>query len=270
MRLCFGFFIFAFAVCLLPAQTPEFTGVWKADLAKSKFAGPTPSQELMIVDRKGAILKIASGVADRHGEYRSSVSYNTTGIESKNEYHGLPMKSRARLDGDVLTVNSQVAGEPATIIAEKYTLSPDGKTLELQSTAHANGKERVQHIVFERQPDEAGNPLRQPEQTAGEHFKNVQILKDLPASRFIDTMHYFTASLGVKCEECHVEGHFDSDDKKEKKTAREMIKMVAAIDAQNFKGQSKVQCYTCHRGAEKPLAAPAFAKPGAETASAAR
>jgi hypothetical protein len=221
----------------------------------------------MIVDKQGAILKITSGVTDHHGEYRSSVAYNTTGTESKNEYHGLPMKSRARLDGDALSISSQVAGERPTAISESYKLSSDGKTLEVQSTASMNGKERTQTVVFERQPDAAGDPLRQPEQTAGEHFKNVQILKDLPASRFIDTMHYFSASLGAKCEKCHIEGHFDSDDKKEKKAAREMIKMVASIDQQNFKGHPKVQCYTCHRGAEKPLAAPAFAMPGAETAS---
>src|SRR6185312_6530781 len=147
--------------------------------------------------------------------------------------------------------------------------SSDGKTLEVQSTASMNGKERTQTVVFERQPDAAGDPLRQPEQTAGEHFKNVQVLKTLPVSRFIDTMHYFSASLGAKCEKCHVEGHFDSDDKKEKKAARHMIKMVASIDEQNFKGHPEVQCYTCHRGAEKPLTAPPFALPGTETATAA-
>lgn len=267
MGLRFG--IAFFAACLLTAQTPEFTGVWKADVAKSKFAGPPPSNELMLVERQGAMLKITSGVTDRHGEYRSSVAYNTTGSESKNDYHGLPMKSRARFEDDVLSINSQVAGERPTSISEKYKLSSDGKTLELQSTVSMNGKERSQTVVFDRQPNEAGDPLRQPEQTAGEHFKNVQILKELPVSRFIDTMHYFSASLGARCEKCHVEGHFDSDDKKEKKAARNMLKMVASIDEQNFKGHSKVQCYTCHRGAEKPLTAPPFAMPGTETATAA-
>jgi hypothetical protein len=267
MRLRLG--IVLFAACLLPAQTPDLTGVWKANLAKSRFGGPPPSNELMIISQQGAMLKITSGVTDHHGEYRSSAAYNTTGIESKNEYHGLPMKSRARLDGDVLSIDSQVAGERPTAISEKYALSSGGKTLELRSTANLNGKERAETVVFDRQPNEAGDPLRQPEQTAGEHFKNVQILKTLPASRFIDTMHYFSASLGVKCEKCHVEGHFDSDVKKEKKTARSMLKMVASINEQNFKGHPKVECYTCHRGAEKPLAAPAFAMPGVTTASAA-
>ena len=267
MRLRLGFLLFS--ACLLPAQTLKFSGVWKADLAKSKFAGPPPSNDLMIIDQQGAMLKIASGVTDRHGEYRSSVAYNTTGIESKNTYHGLPMKSRARFDGDVLSINSQVAGQFPTTIVEKYTLSSDGKGLELQSTANVNGKERVETVLFERQAHDAGDPLRQPEQTAGEHFKNVQALKTLPVSRFIDTMHYFSASLGAKCEKCHVEGHFDADDKKEKKAARNMIKMVASIDEQNFKGHPEVQCYTCHRGAEKPLTAPPFALPGTETATAA-
>src|SRR5262249_17355613 len=54
------------------------------------------------------------------------------------------------------------------------------------------------------------------------------------------------------------------DDKPEKATARKMIKMMMAINDDFLKdvgtpppaGQTKVTCYTCHRGAVKPLTAP--------------
>src|ERR1044071_9159395 len=49
--------------------------------------------------------------------------------------------------------------------------------------------------------------------TAAEQFKNIQILKDMPADQLIPAMQFMTASLGVDCEYCHVEKAFDKDDK---------------------------------------------------------
>jgi photosynthetic reaction center cytochrome c subunit len=88
--------------------------------------------------------------------------------------------------------------------------------------------------------------------TAGETGKNVQVLKDLPADQLIPTMRFFTYSLGVNCQFCHVQGDNPSDDKPTKKTAREMISMVMAINKDNFNARTAVTCYTCHRGANEP------------------
>jgi photosynthetic reaction center cytochrome c subunit len=91
-----------------------------------------------------------------------------------------------------------------------------------------------------------------PGRTAGDAQKNVQVLKDLPAEQLIPTMRFFAYSLGVECEFCHVDGDNASDDKREKKTAREMISMVMAINKDNFNARTEVTCYTCHRGANEP------------------
>ncbi|MDD5563884.1 MAG: c-type cytochrome [Thermoanaerobaculaceae bacterium] len=104
--------------------------------------------------------------------------------------------------------------------------------------------------------------------TAGEAFKNVRVLKDIPADQLIPTMQFISASLGVECNYCHVQGAFEKDDRKPKQAARTMIRMVAAIDKDNFDGDRDVTCFTCHRGAAKPVAIPAItaeeAKPAAE------
>src|SRR5580693_8504385 len=55
---------------------------------------------------------------------------------------------------------------------------------------------------------------------AEEQFKNIQVLKGIPADQLIPAMQFITASLGVECEYCHVQGAFEKDDKKPKQAAR--------------------------------------------------
>jgi photosynthetic reaction center cytochrome c subunit len=102
--------------------------------------------------------------------------------------------------------------------------------------------------------------------TAGETFKNIQVLKDIPASELIPSMRYVAASLGVGCDYCHAADHFDNDDKPAKQRARNMMKMMFAINQDNFNGKREVTCYTCHRGAAK---APSIASFSAVTNGAA-
>ena len=94
---------------------------------------------------------------------------------------------------------------------------------------------------------------------AEEQFKNIQVLKGIPADQLIPTMQFITASLGVECDFCHVQGAFDKDDKKNKQTARKMMEMMIAINADNFDRHREVTCYTCHRGNEKPVGMPPVA-----------
>ena len=105
-------------------------------------------------------------------------------------------------------------------------------------------------------PAIAQEPAAAPK-TAGETYKNIQILKDLPASQLMEVMHSFSHSLGVHCSFCHVEGAFDKDDKPQKQTARKMITMAMGINKDNFGGERRVTCWTCHRGASEPESKPA-------------
>lgn len=92
--------------------------------------------------------------------------------------------------------------------------------------------------------------------TAGEVYKNIQVLKDLPAPQLMEVMHSFSHSLGVHCDFCHVQGAFDKDDKHEKLVARKMIQMATEINTSHFKGEMRVTCWTCHRGATEPESKP--------------
>jgi photosynthetic reaction center cytochrome c subunit len=92
---------------------------------------------------------------------------------------------------------------------------------------------------------------------AEEQFKNIQVLKGIPADQLVPGMQFITASLGVECQFCHVEGAFEKDDKKTKQTARKMMAMMSAINKDNFDGHLNVTCYSCHRGNSKPVGIPA-------------
>ncbi len=101
-----------------------------------------------------------------------------------------------------------------------------------------------------------GMPAQSADKTAEQQFKNIQVLKGVPADQLIPTMQFIAASLGVECDFCHVQGAFEKDDKKPKQTARKMMEMMFAINADNFDRHREVTCYTCHRGNSKPVDMP--------------
>jgi len=104
-------------------------------------------------------------------------------------------------------------------------------------------------------------------------FTNLQVLpKDIAQRPLIDLMRSFAQGLGVRCEHCHVgEGNdlskfdFAADTKPAKATARKMLRMTMTINDELLAGVGepapagtrKVTCFTCHRGATKPLTAKA-------------
>jgi photosynthetic reaction center cytochrome c subunit len=87
-------------------------------------------------------------------------------------------------------------------------------------------------------------------------FKNIQVLKGVPSEQLVPAMEFVSSSLGVECNFCHVEGHFDKDDKKPKQTARAMMRMMFALNKNSFEGHREVTCYSCHRGERDPLTTP--------------
>jgi tetratricopeptide (TPR) repeat protein len=94
-------------------------------------------------------------------------------------------------------------------------------------------------------------------------FTNLQVFpKTIAKDELIQTMRGFSFATGLRCEGCHVQSadkkiDFAADDKPQKKTARDMLRMVAAINADyiNKMGNSdpvQVTCMTCHHGLSKP------------------
>jgi photosynthetic reaction center cytochrome c subunit len=94
-------------------------------------------------------------------------------------------------------------------------------------------------------------------------FKNVQVLKGISVVEFMNTMGFFSASLGYNCTNCHTMESLGNwanyaDDTPTKRTARRMVLMVNTINKENFGGSRVVTCYTCHRGGGLPKDTPSL------------
>lgn len=98
-------------------------------------------------------------------------------------------------------------------------------------------------------------------------FKNLQVFpKDIGHDELIATMRSWARGTGMSCDDCHAEDakthehDYASDELEHKKIARQMYRMVLAINQQYIgalpahhgEGHQTVTCYSCHRGQEEP------------------
>jgi hypothetical protein len=88
-----------------------------------------------------------------------------------------------------------------------------------------------------------------------------------PVIEVIGTMRNFTSALGVRCTFCHVgsesidlaEYDFVSDQKRNKLVARQMMRMLAEVNARldTIPGRTNpavtATCMTCHHGVSRPV-----------------
>lgn len=123
----------------------------------------------------------------------------------------------------------------------------------------------------------SSNPQSPQPEPAEKRFKNIKVFKGVPADEIDPAMEMISASLGVRCDFCHVRTdkggwQMDKDDKEEKGTAREMVLMTRKINEENFNGRMEITCATCHQGHAHPVSTPPLgamrmAAPTAESAS---
>lgn len=107
-----------------------------------------------------------------------------------------------------------------------------------------------------------------------EKFYNLKVLpKKIEKEKLISIMRNFTSALNVRCIFCHQGDEntpfekidFTSDEKPNKDKAREMMRMVQAInkdyiakisekseEAEHEDNDAKVKCVTCHHGQPEP------------------
>lgn len=279
-RTVFAFVLGGFTAVSLSAQAtpPNFAGVWRINVSKSgpqqpaapsaagpQRPGPRPQPGPQIapdttlkIEQNGAILTITQRATEHgHAEEETMRYPLQAGLLTVNPTMGTRATSRSRWAGTALMVDTIAdLGESGYHARDRWSLSADGSTLTLNQWVQM-GTRPPSHLieVFDRASATAWVP-DPPAKPAGEVFKNVKVLKDLPANELIPTMRSFTKALGVNCGFCHKPGAFDSDELPHKRMARKMLQMVQQINSTTFNGKPRVACWTCHAGHQEPQHVP--------------
>jgi hypothetical protein len=152
---CFTHIAAAIALAAFPALAarPNFTGEWKLNVAKSDFGQmPSPTSASYKITHEDPKLKNAIKQSSEMGDVEFESNYTTDGKESTNQVFGSPVKSTARWDGDVLVINSTGKfGDADFSMNDKWTLSPDGKTLTIMRSFKSAMGEGTQKLIVEKQ-----------------------------------------------------------------------------------------------------------------------
>jgi hypothetical protein len=244
------------AAVLVAQNEPDLSGVWQLDKAASKVDLAMAWARVELTGTTFSVLLRTFKADGKEEAYDWRFSLGPE--ESANRMHGAPMKSHAAREGDTVVVRSvTMFGSDALKTVDRWTLSADRNILTHEAKSQfAAEPERTSVFVFNRRPASAWPAAPASAKLAEESYKNIQILKGLPAERLPEVMASFTESLGVSCSFCHVDGDYAADSQGAKGTARKMWNMAAAINRDSFGGSRVVTCWTCHRGSFKPESKP--------------
>jgi hypothetical protein len=91
-------------------------------------------------------------------------------------------------------------------------------------------------------------------ETAGQKFKSIKVLNEMPADQMGKVMNMMSASLGVDCKFCHAsnDGDYEKEGFEHKDIARNMLKMTFELNKNYFEGRPEINCNTCHQGKAHP------------------
>jgi hypothetical protein len=137
----------------LAAAPPNFSGAWKANIAKSDFGPmPVPTSASSKIDHKDPSLKLVATQVGEQGERTFEMNYSTDGAETTNQIGRLTVKSKAKWEGTALLVESKGTTENGDLtINDKWTLSEDGKTLTVTRVVSGPQGEMTIKVVQEKQ-----------------------------------------------------------------------------------------------------------------------
>jgi hypothetical protein len=117
--------------------TPDFSGTWTLDAAKSDF-GPMPAPEsvVMVIDHKEPALKVATTQKSQMGDTSNESTYTTDGRENLNKMRtpagDQDVKSTTKWTASTLTTTRTIEAQGMSIgIDDVWELSADGKVMTI-------------------------------------------------------------------------------------------------------------------------------------------
>lgn len=128
--------------------TPNFTGTWKLNIAKSDF-GQTPVPESLVdkIEHKETAITLNSTRVEQGATDAVTLNLTTDGKENINTVHGAEVKTKLKWEGTMLLLDSMITVEGGSIsLKDKWSLSADGKVLTI--ARHYTGPEGEADITY--------------------------------------------------------------------------------------------------------------------------
>ncbi len=133
--------------------TPDLTGTWELNTAKSDFGPmPAPSKVTMVVTQSATSIKLVQAIATPAGEQSNTQEFSLDGqAKTSNGVDGQPITSVGKIDSGMVVIDVKANRQGMDITqALRFSVAPDGRTLTLnQDVASSMGGARLK-MVFDR------------------------------------------------------------------------------------------------------------------------
>lgn len=143
--------VFAFCAALvLAADRPNLSGEWKLDVSKSDFgAMPAPEKMTRKIEHAESNFHIVTTQSSPRGERTTDVKYTLDGKPNKVQVMGRDATVKAKWDGAVLVVETELDFDGNKILQkERIKVSDDGKSMSSESTLNSPMGENTSKLVF--------------------------------------------------------------------------------------------------------------------------
>jgi ABC-type oligopeptide transport system substrate-binding subunit len=137
----------------LAAAPPNFSGVWKANIAKSDFGPmPAPIGASSKIDHQDPHLKLVGTEVREEGERTFEMNISTDGAQTTNRIGPLTLTTKARWEGSTLLVDSKASTDDGEVaIKDQWSLSEDGKTLTVVRNVYSPRGDFTIKVIQEKQ-----------------------------------------------------------------------------------------------------------------------
>jgi len=140
------------AAALSMPTPPDFSGTWVLNIDHSDPGGERPPQsKVQIVEHKGTELVITIDEVDERGPVHGTARYTTDGQDCVNDVFGNPITSSISWEGAIMIMRTWGKfGDADITLLDRWSISPDGKTLTIARQFHGQGRVVDQTLVFDR------------------------------------------------------------------------------------------------------------------------
>jgi hypothetical protein len=140
------------AVASAASGTPDFSGTWMLNAERSDFAGETPPMSKMQkVEQAGIDLTVTIDEIGERGTVHGVARYTTDGRDVVNDVLGNQLTSSIGWEGAIMIMRTWGKfGSADIMLIDRWSLSPDGKTLTIAREFQGHGQVADQTLVFDR------------------------------------------------------------------------------------------------------------------------